>query len=225
MSSIQTEFGSSKRLCRVACQDGETTCIWTSGDCDTMVLYDLNGKELKRIKAKHRHWPGDIAVTMNGDLVFTDKSDKSVTLWSQSTGDLKEINLKEWTPRGVCSTLFLGDFLVIMDNGNHQTKIAGYTNAKETFVINFNDETHPISSFGPTKYIVEHKSENICVSCLKAQAVVGINQAGEVLFTYRGNPANPEEPFHPHGITTDSKNNILIAAGFTGWAKTENLIA
>lgn len=211
MTGIQTVFGSSKRLCRVACQDDEATCIWTSGDDDKMILYDLNGKEQKRIQAKH--WPGDIAVTMNGDLVFTDKSEKSVTLWSKSTGEQKEINLKEWTPRGVCSTLFLGDFLVIMDNENQQTKIAGYTNNKETFVINFNDEKHPIYSFGPTKYIVEHKSKNICVACPEVQAVVGINQKGEVLFAYRGNPNTPEERFLPYGITADSKNNILIADG------------
>ncbi|XP_062599104.1 uncharacterized protein LOC134260573, partial [Saccostrea cucullata] len=109
VTTIETEYGC---LNNVACLNEEE--IWTSGGDSTMKLYSINqGSLLKSIPTKSGKLqvPYDIAVTKNGDLVYTDYKDRTVNIVKNEK--IEVIRRKNWKPSGVCSTSS-GDLLVIM---------------------------------------------------------------------------------------------------------------
>lgn len=72
ITDIETDYG---MLSGVSCQSDED--IWTCGfSSNTMNLYELQGELVKSIKTLKGKMPRDIAVTRNGDLVYTDNIKK-----------------------------------------------------------------------------------------------------------------------------------------------------
>ncbi|XP_062620748.1 uncharacterized protein LOC134282363 [Saccostrea cucullata] len=70
------DTGYKYNLYKVACLSDEE--IWTIGDDGTMKLYSINqGSLLKSITTKSWNIPSNIAVTKNGDLVYTDSYDRT----------------------------------------------------------------------------------------------------------------------------------------------------
>nr|XP_022300891.1 uncharacterized protein LOC111109096 [Crassostrea virginica] len=68
------------RLNSVCClSDSE---LWTYGDINIMEHYNLQGKLLRSVHTKSGNWPGDIAVTRSGDLMYADYLDSSINLVS-----------------------------------------------------------------------------------------------------------------------------------------------
>lgn len=206
MAYIQTGFGDAKRLRGVSSLNDNA--VWACGDDKTIRLYDLSGEQLDSINTRTDNWPWDIAVTISGHLVYSDPFDHSVNIIRNGHFEVNKSN--GWKPRGVCSTSS-GNFLVIMDSDDKQTKIVRYSGSIETQSIEFCDKDHPLYSFCVTKYISENKNQDICVAGLEAQKVVVVTQVGELRFIYDG--AN-NDTFQPHGITTDSQMRILTADGY-----------
>ncbi|XP_062568652.1 E3 ubiquitin-protein ligase TRIM71-like [Saccostrea cucullata] len=198
-------------LYNVACLSDEE--IWTSGDGSTMKLYSINqGSELKSITTKSGHYPSNIAVTKSEDLVYTDYDNRTVNIVKNEKIE-EVIILKNWKPKGVCSTSS-GDLLVIMDSDDRkQTKVVRYSGSTEKQAIQFDDKVKPLysPSIRYPRYINENRNLDICVSDEGANAVVVVNQAGKLRFRYTGHTFSPKnDPFSPRGIATDSQSHILI---------------
>lgn len=95
----------------VCCNDSE---IWTSGNDDSLMIYNPKGKLLNSIKTKLGNTPRYLAETQNDDLVYTDSKRRNVN--AVNDGQVHEvIKLSEWIPRGICNAHNYG-LLVIMDS-------------------------------------------------------------------------------------------------------------
>ena len=185
--------------------------LWTCGDDDNILrLYNLQGELLSSVLTKTGNVPSDIAVTRSGDLVYADW-DRSI---NQVSGTQIEtlITLRGWKPWGLCSTTSM-DLLVIMTSEDgEQTKVVCYSGSTEKRSIQWDDQGNPLYSSGSyIKYLSENRNLDICVADYDAHAVVVVSAAGKLRFRYTDPPSTPRGSFHPFGITTDSRANILTS--------------
>nr|XP_034333703.1 uncharacterized protein LOC117680578 isoform X3 [Crassostrea gigas]XP_034333704.1 uncharacterized protein LOC117680578 isoform X3 [Crassostrea gigas] len=209
ITDINTEYGQSSELYSVSClSDNE---LWTSGLGNMMRLYNLHGKLVKSIQTTSGEIPEDIAVTQSGELVYTDPHERTVNI-VKNTQIQTVIRLQGWGPLYVCSTSS-GELLVVMiSDDRKQTKVVRYSGSTVKQTIQYNDKGQPLySSDDYPKYINENKNLDICVADNGADAVVVVNHAGKIQFTYTGPPYTTKKLFNPIGITTDSQSQILIA--------------
>ncbi|XP_078331502.1 uncharacterized protein LOC144625190 [Crassostrea virginica] len=207
LTDIQTKYGGGL-LCVSCLSDSE---LWTNGTNNILRLYNLQGELLRSVQTKSGYWPWDIVVTRSGDLVYTDGSHRSINLVS-GTQIQTLIKLQGWRPLSLCSTTS-GDLLVIMTSGE-QTKVVRYSGSTEKQSIQWDKQGNKLySSYGLLyyKYLSENRNLDICVADCYDGAVVVVSSAGKLRFRYTGPPFIPRESFHPYGISTDSRANILTA--------------
>ncbi|XP_062570091.1 uncharacterized protein LOC134232163 [Saccostrea cucullata] len=195
-----------KYLYSIDCLNDEE--IWTCGDEKIMKLYNLQGKLLRSVKTKSGNEPCDIAVTMRGDLVYSDRGTRTINIVNND--QIQEvIRLQGWKPYYVCSTSS-GDLLVIVVSDYYkQSKVVRYSDYTEKQTIQFDSEGKPL--YSSAYHISENRNLDICVADYGAKAVLVVNQAGKHRFKYTGPPSSTKGFFHPRGITTDSQSQILTA--------------
>lgn len=209
---IKSVYTGYNYLTTIACMSDEL--IWVIGYGNTMKLRNLNGQRLESIKTKSGNMPEDITVTKCGNLVYIDTTDKTLNLVKNKT-IRNVIKLRDWIPLKVCSTSS-DDLLVIMLNDDYtETKVVRYCEFTKKQTIQYNEKGHPLyasrSLFMYKKYIIENKNQDICVADNAARAVVVVNNAGKLRFTYTGFSSTTNKLFDPVGITSDSQGRILIS--------------
>jgi hypothetical protein len=186
--------------------------VWTCGYNETMKLFNFHDKLQRSIKTKSGNIPRDIAVTRDGDLVYTDYNDRTVNLVKNN--QIKTVStFRGWYPLNLCCTTS-DDFLVtVISDDKRSSKVVRYSDCREKQSIQLDDQGRPLYSSGYNdKYITENKNQDICVADNGASAVVVVNQQGEFRFRYAGHPSSSiKELFNPHGIATDSQSRILTA--------------
>ncbi|XP_056005256.1 uncharacterized protein LOC125659661 [Ostrea edulis] len=196
----------------LACLNEEE--FWTSAESvSDMKCFNVQGAVINTTKTKSGEYPYDIAVTSDGDLVYSDWAKNTVN--KVKSGQTEEvIRLQGWKPSQLCVTS-CGDLLVAMFSDDAtQSKVVRYSGSTEKQTIQYDDEGKPLYSGNSfTKHISENRNLDICVADFVAGAVVVVNQAGKLRFRYTDHPSNntENEPFQPWGITTDSQSHILIA--------------
>ncbi|XP_056002454.1 uncharacterized protein LOC130049197 [Ostrea edulis] len=204
---IDTGYG---ELYSVSCLSEKE--IWTRGNNKIIKLLNLQGKLLTSIKSKSGNWPGDMALTRDGHLVYTDYDDKTINLVkNQNIQTL--ITLQRWGPLNICCTSS-DDILVTMISDDYQQyKVVRYFGSTETQTIQFDDQGRSLyTSRHLDKYISENRNLDICVADRGAKAIVVVNQSGKLRFRYTGQRFRVfTKSFDPRGITTDSQSHILIA--------------
>ncbi|XP_061167921.1 uncharacterized protein LOC133176881 [Saccostrea echinata] len=184
--------------------------IWTSAQVNEMKCFSIQGSQIKTIKSKTGEMPGDIAVTNDGDLVYSDWKYRTVNKVKEGQTE-KMIILQGWTPLNLCITSS-GDLLVTMfSDDKTQSKVVRYSGSKDKQTIQFDDEGKPLYSGNYNiKHITENRNFDVCVADWEGGSVVVVNQNGKLRFRYTGHPSSPKKNrFEPSGITTDSQNHIL----------------
>ncbi|XP_056015952.1 uncharacterized protein LOC125676123 [Ostrea edulis] len=194
------------RLFSVSCLSEDQ--VWTRGNNKTMKLLNLQSKLLTSIQTKSGNEPRDIAVTRDGDLVYTDT--KTINL-IRNKQIQTVITLRGWIPRYVCCTAANDILVTMISDDGEQYKVVRYSGSTEKQSIQFDDQGRPLYSSGYYKYLSENRNLDICVADYGARAVVVVNQSGKLRFRYTGHPSNTKQSFTPFGITTDSQSHILTA--------------
>jgi hypothetical protein len=212
VATINTGY---ENLRSVACLSEEE--FWTSARVRDMKCFNVQGTVINKIKTKSGEWPGDIAVTSDDELLYSEGKRKTVNVVNKVKSEQTEevIRLQGWRPKHLCITSS-GDLLVSMfSDDKTQAKVVRYSGSTEKQTIQYDDEGQPLYSGNEyVKYISENRNLDICVADCQAGAVVVVNQAGKLRFRYTGQSSSTKNnPFNPRGITTDSKSQILTADG------------
>lgn len=186
--------------------------IWASSEVNEIKCFNVKGIFTIAIKTNSGKDPGDIAVTSDGCLLFSDCELKTVN--KVVNGQIKEIIiLQGWIPSNLCVTSS-GDPLVVMcDEAKTEYKVVRYAGSVETQTIQYEKDGKPLYSGDyKIKHITENRNLDICVADRAAGAVVVVNQAGNLRFRYKGHTfKSTVNPFIPRGITTNSQSQILVA--------------
>lgn len=107
-----------RELNSVSCLSDEE--MWACGNDNIMKLYNCRGELVKSVRTKSKNDPQDIAVTINGDLIYTDRDGRTVNI-VKNTETQTVIRVQGWTPYRVCSTSS-GDLLIIMNSDDCNQK-------------------------------------------------------------------------------------------------------
>jgi hypothetical protein len=186
--------------------------FWASAKVDDIKCFSIQGTVIKTSKIESGNFPNGIALTGDGEIVYTNWKAKAVN--KLKSGQTKEvITLQGWVPSKLCVTSS-GDLLVTMfSKDKTQSKVVRYSGSTEKQAIQYDDEGQPLYSGNDNaKYISENRNLDICVADWGAGAVVVVNPAGKLRYRYTGHfSITKNKPFHPYGITTNSQSQILTA--------------
>ncbi|XP_078341153.1 uncharacterized protein LOC144627594 [Crassostrea virginica] len=185
--------------------------IWICGLTADIKCFKILGLLQKTIPTKSWMNPSDIAVDIDGALLYSDwKTSRVYKVKDDQTEVI--IRLQGWIPSNQCVTSS-GELLVIMRSEDEtQAKVVHYSGSTIKQTIQFDNGQPLYSGSKNVKYITENRNLDICVADWGARAVVVVNQDGKLRFRYTGHPSpTKNKQFKPTGITTDSQSHILAS--------------
>lgn len=199
-----------ENLTAVACYGSREA--WLSGETRVIKRLDIQGFQKNALLATCKYFPGDIAVTRDGELIYSNVNTRTVSVVREEKTEILIQVPKGWHPCKLCCTLS-GDILVAMftsDDKNH--KIVRYHEGKIIQDIEkdvnyenplFQEGRHPV-------YVTENTNGDICAADLNAEMVVVVDNRGKEKFRYDGIAAKKAKPFVPGPIVTDSSGHIIV---------------
>ncbi|XP_062607973.1 uncharacterized protein LOC134269779 [Saccostrea cucullata] len=176
--------------------------LWVSDYDGNLVQTDLQGNQLQTIKISGVN--GYHAVTLDGDLIFTDMDNKVINRITLDNNITEFIKTRHWIPFCIHSSHTNGDLLVGMVTGG-EAQVSRYNKkGKELQNIQWDNKGQRLYRY--PHYITENIDGNTCTSDYDKMAVVVVNKVGKHRFSYTGQ----ESKFRPHGICTDVLGHILV---------------
>ncbi|XP_062568494.1 uncharacterized protein LOC134281339 [Saccostrea cucullata] len=216
-----TSISSFGKFCVIADIQTPLSCIdaiscvgsdeaWIAGTSNVILRFDkLSGSVKESIKITGE--PADMSVTQQGELIFTDFANKSVTIVKHGMTETLIKAPLGWRAYGLCCTNN-GDILVSMNTEDErQHKIVRFQGKVVKQEIEKDlDGNHIFQRGGYILYLAENTNGDICASDGNAKKVVVVDATGIVRFRYNGYGARGKKYFSPEQIATDSMSQIIV---------------
>ncbi|XP_062579940.1 uncharacterized protein LOC134241945 [Saccostrea cucullata] len=176
--------------------------LWVSDDDSNLVQTDLQGNQLQKIQTSGGG--GYHAVTLDGDLIFTDMLKKVINRITLDNNITEFIRTGDWLPISIHSSHINGDLLVGMGKRDG-VKVTRYNKTGKE-LQNIQRDNKGQGLYSKPYYITENINGDICTSDCSKKAVVVVNKSGQHRFSYTGQGSK----YRPHGICTDVLGHILV---------------
>jgi hypothetical protein len=183
--------------------------VWVGDREGWIMLMDKTGNKLDEVKTDMFPNTGYHAVTVDGDLLYINKSNR---------------NIKKYTPHRKTTTVIKTSGICVPFSvySSHRTGdiLVGMTDDKKYKVVRYNKEGHELWQsqydaqgqplYTCPRYITDNVNGDICTSdgASDNQAVVVVDRDGNHRFSYRGRQDGSD--FIPMGISTDVHGRILV---------------
>lgn len=180
---------------------------WISGNNKTITRIDIHGYVKETVVTNCRFWPNGIAVTGQGELIYSDCNRRKVNIVRYGKVETLITTPRGWKPHRLCYTRS-GDILVGVSH-SRKKKIIRYHEMKISQNIERNEHGKPIFKNGfHVLCLTENINGDICVCDRNADSVVVLNMSGRVRFRYYVTPT--WKPFKPKCLVTDSLGQIIV---------------
>ncbi|XP_078330451.1 uncharacterized protein LOC144624495 [Crassostrea virginica] len=208
IATIPTNY---KPLYGVACVGGAEA--WIYGQNKTITRIDINGTVRDTVTTTCVQWPDGISVTRGGGVIYSDKNSGTVNIVRHGKSETLITTPQGWRPWRLSCTRS-GDILVHVYKViyfQRKNKISHYQGQNIKQEINNDVQGNPIFKDGQySLFMSENNNGDVCVSDLKADTVVVVDNTGKVRFRYDGTPARREKSFAPRDIVTDALSQIIV---------------
>ncbi|XP_061196966.1 uncharacterized protein LOC133205219 [Saccostrea echinata] len=193
-------------LMRMACANTEE--VWITGRNKTITRFNIQGSVQETVTSTCLNYPGDISISKEGHLLYTDVVNKVIYDVHHTTAHITAP--QGWKAGGLCCTQS-GDLLVSMrtSNGEHY-KIVRYESQTIKQEIEKDDQGNPLYKEGDKMlFVAENNNGDICASDCNGKDVVVVNKVGKLRFRYKGQQSMKKQ-FNPTSIVTDSAGRIIV---------------
>ncbi|XP_061176971.1 E3 ubiquitin-protein ligase TRIM9-like [Saccostrea echinata] len=199
----------------------EVSCVgvnqaWIHGNTGIITQVDENGSILKRVKTKSGNFPSGMAVSRDGDLLYTEFDLCTINLAKDCKVDV--LILTDWYPSGICLTSS-GDILVALCNESYNSntilkmlKLVRYSGTLIKQEIQYDENMQQLFQSGreSSLEIADNINGDICVRDFNAESILILTKQGELKSRYDGCNVL-QNPFDPNNITTDSQGQVLVS--------------
>lgn len=198
-----------EKLRRIVCTSLDKA--WMCGNRKLVTLVDIHGLVRGTIETTCLDFPGDIALSRQGELMYTDVAHRTVNIVRYGKSKTLIVTPKFWHPQSLCCTLS-GDILLSMFASTIRPFIiVRYEGQRLTQIIKRDEHNCPIFQTGKHALIVtENTNGDIVTSDKNADKVVVVSRSGKVRFRYNIKPVRGKKPFCPGHVVTDSVGHIIV---------------